>query len=66
MKLAEKIYNLGKQQGMSQEELAERLAYSSLTDGVETALDEADRIALEDDRRYTHEEVFEKLRCCMH
>lgn len=37
-------------------------AYSRLTDGVETALDEADRAALEDERRYTHEEVFSKLR----
>ena len=37
-------------------------AYSRLTDGVETALDEADRVALEDERRYTHEEVFSKLR----
>ena len=27
-------------------------AYSRLTDGVETALDEADRAAMEDDRRY--------------
>ena len=30
-------------------------AYSRLTDGVESALDE-------DDRRYTHEEVFSNLR----
>lgn len=37
-------------------------AYSRLTDGVETALDEADRVALEDDRRYSHEEVFTNLR----
>ena len=37
-------------------------AYSRLTDGVESALDEADRAAMEDDRRYTHEEVFEKIR----
>lgn len=37
-------------------------AYSRLTDGVETALDEADKAALEDERRYTHEEVFSKLR----
>jgi prevent-host-death family protein len=37
-------------------------AYSKLTDGVETALDEADRLAEEDDRRMSHEEVFGKLR----
>ncbi|MBQ9141878.1 MAG: type II toxin-antitoxin system prevent-host-death family antitoxin [Lachnospiraceae bacterium] len=37
-------------------------AYSRLTDGVETALNEADYAAKEDDRRYTHEEVFSNLR----
>ena len=37
-------------------------AYSRLTDGVETALDEADRAALDDERRFTHEEVFANLR----
>ena len=37
-------------------------AYSRLKDGVETALDEADRAAMEDNRRYTHEEVFSSLR----
>lgn len=37
-------------------------AYSKLIDGVEAALDEADHAALEDDRRYTHEEVFTNLR----
>ncbi|MGN0350801.1 MAG: type II toxin-antitoxin system Phd/YefM family antitoxin [Roseburia sp.] len=37
-------------------------AYSRLTDGVEAALDEADRAALEHDRRYTHDEVFGNLR----
>ena len=37
-------------------------AYSRLTDGVETALDEADRVALDDERRFTHEEVFSNLR----
>lgn len=37
-------------------------AYSKLIDGVEAALDEADYAALEDDRRYTHEEVFTNLR----
>ena len=33
-------------------------AYSRLTDGVESALDEADKAAMEADKRYTHEEVF--------
>ena len=37
-------------------------AYSRLTDGIEPALDEADIAAQEDDRRYTHDEVFSKLR----
>lgn len=37
-------------------------AYSRLTDGVESALDEADKASMEDDRRYTHEEVFSNLR----
>ena len=37
-------------------------AYSRLTDGVETALDVADKLAEEDDKRYTHEEVFSNLR----
>ena len=37
-------------------------AYSRVTDGVESALDEADRAAMEDNRRYTHEEVFSNLR----
>jgi prevent-host-death family protein len=37
-------------------------AYSKLTDGVEVALDEADRVAEEDDRRMSHEEVFGNLR----
>ena len=37
-------------------------AYSRLTDGVETALDEADRQAAENEKRYTHEEVFSNLR----
>ena len=36
--------------------------YSKLTDGLEAALDEADRAAIEDERRYTHEEVFASLR----
>mgnify|MGYP001074253376 CR=1 FL=1 len=37
-------------------------AYSRLTDGIEGALDEADKAAIEDTRRYTHEEVFSNLR----
>ena len=36
--------------------------YSKLTDGVEAALDEADRMAEKDNRRMSHEEVFEGLR----
>jgi prevent-host-death family protein len=37
-------------------------AYSRLTDGVETALDEADRLADENDKRMSHEEIFKNLR----
>lgn len=37
-------------------------AYSKLIDGVEAALDEADRTAEEDCRRMSHEEVFGGLR----
>ena len=37
-------------------------AYSKLTDGIEASLDRADNAAEEDDRRYTHEEVFSELR----
>lgn len=37
-------------------------AYSRLTDGIEAALDMADKAVEEDDRRYTHEEVFSNLR----
>lgn len=37
-------------------------AYSRLTEGVETALDEADQAATEDNSRYTHEEVFSRIR----
>ena len=33
-----------------------------LIDGVETALDVADKFAEEDGKRYTHEEVFSNLR----
>ena len=36
-------------------------AYSRLTDGVEAALDEADQFAAENEKRYTHEEVFANL-----
>lgn len=36
--------------------------YSQLTDGVEAALDEADQVATENDRRMSHEEVFGSLR----
>lgn len=36
--------------------------YSRLTDGVEASLDESDKCAEEDDRRYTHDEVFSNLR----
>ena len=37
-------------------------AYSKLTDGAELLLDEADKAAIEDNRRFTHEEVFANLR----
>ena len=37
-------------------------AYSRLTDGVEAALDEADQFAAENEKRYTHEEVFANFR----
>lgn len=37
-------------------------AYSRLTEDVEYALDTADRMAEESDVRYTHGEVFSKLR----
>lgn len=37
-------------------------AYSRLTDGIEDALDKADKAAIEDTGRYTHEEVFSNLR----
>lgn len=41
-------------------------AYSKLTDGVETALDEADLSAENDSRRYSHDEVFGNLRRKIH
>lgn len=37
-------------------------SYSKMTDQVELALDEADRFAAEDERRYSHEEVFGNIR----
>lgn len=37
--------------------------YSKMTDQVELALDEADHFAVEDERRYSHEEVFRNLKC---
>lgn len=37
-------------------------AYSKLTDGVEIALDKADRLAAEDDFRMSHDEIFGNLR----
>ena len=37
-------------------------AYSRLTDGVVTALDEADQFAAENEKRCTHEEVCADLR----
>lgn len=36
--------------------------YSQLTSNVELALDEADRLAATDSRRFTHEDVFGNLR----
>lgn len=36
--------------------------YSELTDGIERALDQADQAAQDTDVRYTHEEVFNRLR----
>lgn len=36
--------------------------YSQLTDGVEVALDKADRAAEKDSRRFTHDEVFGNIR----
>lgn len=36
--------------------------YSKLTDSIEDALDVADKMANESDVRYSHEEMFSKLR----
>lgn len=37
-------------------------AYARLTEGVESALDKADRMASEEKTRLSHEEVFDNLR----
>lgn len=37
-------------------------AYSMLTESVEDALEVADKVAEENNKRYTHEEIFAKLR----
>ena len=37
-------------------------AYSKLTESIEDALDVADKQAEENNKRYTHEEMFSKLR----
>jgi prevent-host-death family protein len=37
-------------------------SYSHLTNDIELALDEADKAAEMDDRRYTHEQVFDGVR----
>ena len=37
-------------------------SYEKLTDPVERALDEADRLAEDSDERMTHEEVFQAIR----
>jgi prevent-host-death family protein len=36
--------------------------YAELTDNIELLLDEADKSAAYDDKRFTHEETFTKLR----
>ena len=36
--------------------------YAALTDDIETKLDKADKAAAFDKTRYTHDEVFSKLR----
>ncbi len=40
--------------------------YSLLTDGIEIALDEADRAASVSDKRYTADEVFDRVRSRLH
>lgn len=37
-------------------------AYSMLTESIEDALDVADKMSEENNKRYTHEEMFAKLR----
>lgn len=37
-------------------------AYSMLTESIEDSLDVADKMAEETNKRYTHEEIFAKLR----
>lgn len=37
-------------------------AYSRLTESIEDALDIADKMAAETDKRYSHQEMFDKLR----
>lgn len=41
-------------------------AYSKLTEDIEDALDVADRQAMETSERYTHEEMFSKIRESIH
>lgn len=40
--------------------------YSALTDGIELALDEADRAAAMSDNRYSADEVFSRIRKNIH
>lgn len=40
-------------------------AYSDLTDGVDAALETADRYAERNDKRYSHKEVFLVLEECI-
>ncbi|MEI3299270.1 MAG: type II toxin-antitoxin system prevent-host-death family antitoxin [Eubacterium sp.] len=41
-------------------------AYSKLTESIEDALDVADKMAEETNERYSHEEMFAKLREAVH
>ena len=36
--------------------------YAKLTDDIETKLDEADKMALSSEMRYTHDEVFSRIK----
>jgi len=36
--------------------------YSAITDNIEKLLDEADQMALESDIRYTHDDIFTRIR----